>query len=458
MKSTPLILTLSSLCLWLSSCNKLLEIPESKNQVETPVIFADSVNASAAVVGIYYTLGSSESIHNSFIKYMSLYTDELLHTTGDQTIDEFNQSKVPSANYLNKDLWGNFYSVVYQCNSVLEGIESSKKLSLAAKSVLGAEAQFLRAFANFYLLNLYDHIPLVLTTNVDVNRRLGQTDPQLVYDQIVKDLLDAKLKLPASYIGNGKVRANRWAASALLARVYLYRESWIEAEKEATAVINSGLYSPLPVLNEVFLANSKEAIFQLWNPNGFVNDVTALIPATGMSLPNYPVSMQLVLDFDLTDGRRSNWLSKSEVTTDGVTEVYFTLGKYKNRNASTFHTEYTMVLRLTEQYLIRAEAVAHLDRVSAAVNDLNVIRERATGLVPLDHQLSKAGCLNAVLKERRLELFSEWGHRFFDLKRTRQLDPVLGSLKNTWKSTSEALPIPQTEITYNSNLIQNNGY
>ena len=78
--------------------------------------------------------------------------------------------------------------------------------------------------------------------------------------------------------------------------------------------------------------------------------------------------------------------------------------------------------------------------------------------MPLSLLLTKEECLAAVEQERRIELFSEWGHRFYDLKRTGRAYAVLGAIKPMWESTDTVYPIPQNEINANPFLTQNEGY
>src|SRR5690606_19066848 len=109
-----------------------------------------------------------------------------------------------------------------------------------------------------------------------------------------------------------------------------------------------------------------------------------------------------------------------------------------------------------EQYLIRAEARAQLSNIAGAQADLNKIRIRAG----LGETLasSQNELLTAILQERRFELFTEHGHRFFDLKRTGNLDNVLGS-KPGWNTTDRLFPLPEKELLLNPNLLpQNPGY
>jgi hypothetical protein len=94
---------------------------------------------------------------------------------------------------------------------------------------------------------------------------------------------------------------------------------------------------------------------------------------------------------------------------------------------------------------------------SSAAADLNVIRNRA-GL-PNTTASTQEELILAIEHERRMELFAEWGHRFFDLKRNGRLDEVLGRIKPNWSSTDAVLPLPQSELLINQNLApQNPGY
>lgn len=448
----PYVLGIIMLLMTLLSCNKLIEVPESKSQVESSAVFTDSTLATSALLGAYYTLSNNVV---SF-KYISLYADEYAQTTGDQTLDEFSRSQVLPENYLNQSLWTGLYSTIYQANAVIEGVDKSL-LSPGLKVQLQAESRFLRAFSYFYLLNLYDHIPMILSTNVDQNRSAKQTDGQTIYKQITEDLTLAKSLLKSSYSGSGKVRANRYAASALLARVYLYQKNWKAAEQEAAEILSSGQYSPLPSPSETFYAGNNEAILQWWNQTGFIPDASSLIPSAGTAIPSYVLLDDLYQSFTIDDNRKTAWIASNTIGSGAAAIKYPYNAKYKNRTVGAGRPEYSMVLRAAEQYLIRAEALARQGKIKDAIFYLNLVRSRAN-LGPIDENSDSELVLAAINMERRLELFGEYGHRFLDLKRQNQLDLVLGTLKDGWKSTARALPIPKTEITYNPNLIQNEGY
>ena len=107
-------------------------------------------------------------------------------------------------------------------------------------------------------------------------------------------------------------------------------------------------------------------------------------------------------------------------------------------------------------YLIRAEARAEQGNTAGAAADLNIVRQRA-GLPPTT-ATDPAVLLAAILHERQIEFFAEWGHRWLDLKRTGAVTSVLSAEKSHWDVTDALYPIPANELTENPKLVQNPGY
>jgi hypothetical protein len=318
-----------------------------------------------------------------------------------------------------------------------------------------AQAKFLRAFCYFYLTNLYGAVPLVLTTDVAQNSVLGQSSSAAVYQQIIADLQFAQSNLATDYSASAGQRtmANQSAATALLARVYLYTGDWADAEAQATAMIgNNALYSLATNLATVFTPSNNEAILQFYNDaNGFTDYANQVLPNAVAKVPTYILTPQLVNAFEAGDNRKAEWLDS--LTYNGT--VYYYPYKYKSL-VSGANAEYYTLLRLAEQYLIRAEARAEQGNISGAQADINVIRNRAgLGNTTAGDQTS---LLAAVAQERRIELYCEWGHRWLDLKRTGTANAVLGAEKTTWTATDVLWPIPSAQIIANANLVQNAGY
>jgi len=155
-----------------------------------------------------------------------------------------------------------------------------------------------------------------------------------------------------------------------------------------------------------------------------------------------------------------HWIGRTLYSVNGT--MYFLPGKYKAGPAQIAPngtaTEYYMVFRLAEQYLIRAEAYMHQNKLANAVSDINKIRQRA-GIPLLSMESSGDGIMKAIIKERRHELFAEWGHRWLDLKRWGLAGQVLAETKGSgWQSTDSLYPIPGAELRSNPSLTQNEGY
>ena len=212
-------------------------------------------------------------------------------------------------------------------------------------------------------------------------------------------------------------------------------------------------------LDNVFVKTSQEAILQLQAINtstaGPINtwEGYSIIPLNTTTAPGYIMYSNFVTSFEsLTDKRYLSWI-KSYTPATGPT-VYYPF-KYKVRVGAV--TEYSMVLRIAEQYLIRAEARAQQSNIGGAKSDIDAIRTRA-GLLPLATGLTKDQLLLAVEKERKLELFNEWGHRWFDLKRTGRAITVLSAIKTGVTTDDLLYPIPLDATLTNNKLTQNKGY
>lgn len=436
--------------LLITSCKKLITVDAPSDEIPAESVFSNDALADAAVADLYYSLSG-------------YFDSNLLPVINGMTADELNTLNGTHLRYVNNAIlptdapllssWRELYKVIYGANAVLEGLAISNGLSQGKVLQLKGEAEFLRAFCYYYLLNCWGDVPLIITTDVNQTALAPRTGIDSVYDQIISDLSHASQLLPASYYTGEKVRASRWAAVALLARVQLQRGNWEDAIVLSSQVINSGAYTPLISPDSVFLRNSHPAILQIWRSEGYTLLGQTFLPSEG-SFSFYPFTDDFMQSFETGDKRRESWTKP--FTYGGAT--YYNCYKYRNRTAAIpGKEEYLMVLRIEEQYLIRAEAFAHLNNNRNALADLNILRTRA-GLPVISDTTIRDSCLPLVEQERRMELFTEWGDRWFSLHRTGRLDEVLKTMKPGWKSTAALYPIPQEERNRNPHLSQNNGY
>jgi starch-binding outer membrane protein, SusD/RagB family len=449
--STCICFTIALVILMSASCRKLVQVDEPDDSFTSTMVFSNDSLAQAAVTGLYIKIMSSSKflLCGAMSVFPSLSSDELARFIPMASEEQFSSNAILASNQLiNVNIWKAAYAYIYQCNICIEGLNKSSGVSAEVKNRLAGEVKFMRALCYYYLINLYGDVPLALGTNADVNAMLSRTPVDQIYKQIEMDLVDA-----GNVLSNKKVKTvpTIFTAQALLARVYLHMAKWDKAYQMATAVINSGQFVLQTNLNDVFLKDSKETIFQLApvqsgmnSPEGFL-----FVPVGGR--PAYSIINSLLNAFESGDLRKGSWIKSGSFNG----QPYSYPNKYKV-NASTTPTEYNVVLRLAEQYLIRAEARANQNIIEDAVQDINVIRARA-GLLALSTTIGTEQCLKAIEQERRVELFTEWGHRWFDLKRTNRVNEVLGT-RTGWTHNDQLYPIPFSELETAPNLEQNPGY
>jgi hypothetical protein len=448
------------------SCKKFIDVDPPLTQLLTPDVFNNDNTATAALTSIYAQMSSLSTIST----ITGLSSDEFIYYGTPPYTNVYLNSLIASdADGLTNFLWKPQYEYIFQANSVIEGLEANSDVSAAVKQQLLGEAKFVRAFWHFYLVNLYGDIPIVTTTDYKKNLNAGRSSQTVVYAQIISDLKEAKELLSKNFVGpdntptSERVRPTKWAAMALLARAYLFIDDYTNAEAEATSVINNtATFSIVQDLNMVFQKNSNEAIWQILPPSDITGYNTDegnqfILKSTPNSSNGVSLSNQLLMVFERDDKRKLNWVGKF---TDEITNSdYYFPYKYKIQTGSDL-SEYSMVLRLAEQYLIRSEARTQLGRLNEAIDDLNVIRIRA-GL-PGTTAISQLELLSAVAHERQVELFSE-GYRWLDLKRTNKVDEVMENVTplkggGSWKSYQQLYPIPTVDIQNSINVKQNPQY
>ncbi len=429
--------------LFTTSCSDFVEIDPPRTDLVRNTVFDSDATANAAVVNMYYKMALMESYGsggaNSISFMAALSADEAINSFSFlEELQSFNVNTLVSSNEWIRMVWSDVYATIYEANAIIEGLSASTSVSDDMKNQLMGEAYFMRAFCHFYLVNLFGDVPLVLTSDYALNQVIGRTPTADVYQHMIDDLVNAQSMMNDDYkLTQGeKTRPSRSAATALLARVSLYIQDWEKAEAYATAVISDNTFG-LGALNETFLKNSDEALWQLYPINGYAYDwEVSVIYST--------LEPSLLSAFEAGDQRNVVWAS------GGMASKYI--------SSDHSRAEYTTVMRLAELFLIRAEARAMQDNIAGAQEDINLIRTRAgLGDTPASN---KEDLLLAIEQERRVELFMEWGHRWMDLKRYQHVDDVMSALRDDWQSTDALYPIPDAQILNDPAMkdAQNPGY
>jgi starch-binding outer membrane protein, SusD/RagB family len=470
-----------------TGCKKLVEVDNPETNPASATTYTNDATAASVLTSIYAKMAIPSFAQgiNSINLFAGLAADEM------QTPPAIPNQAIQNA-YKNQSglalpsVWRELYANIYVANAAIEGIaKSTAGMSDSVKNQLTGEAKFMRAFLHFYAVNLFGDVPYITSTDPKVNVSATRTSKQQVYNNIIADLKDAQTLLKDNFVtptggiptntasswATDRVRPNKWTATALLARVYLYNFEWANAETEAGKVIaHTALFNLVTDITKVFVRDSKEIIWSIQPTKvGFATEeaVTLLLTPTTPINPNQPVFLRqaFLTNFETGDKRRTNWIDSPMI----ATTKYYAPSKYKLRAVTqtgstvTLSTEYLVVFRLAEQYLIRAEARAQLDKVADAKLDLNAVRTRA-GLGATAAN-DKTALLTAIEKERQVELFAEWGHRWLDLKRTNRINAVMTVVTplkapgTSWDTNMQLWPIPSNEILLNPNLApQNPGY
>lgn len=448
-----------------AGCSKFIEVPPGKHLIEADGIFNDETTAESAVTAMYYELAMSGMMSNRLrlSSATALAADEMYQNVPNADGTEFFTNMVTTRNGALPGFWGPMYKIIYQANSIIKGLSNAPNISPEAIARLRGEAYLMRAMCHFYLTNFFGDVPLITTTDYRENILVSRSPQEKVFAQIKSDLLQAESDLQDGFLsGQDRFRPNKAVATAFLARVYLYLEDWEHAEIQASKIIGDADYALHSNLNTVFERNSSEALWQMGSTAPDRNTIEGFHFVLLAAPRSEPILREdFVNSFEAGDKRGVDWIGTFTVGND----TWYYPGKYKIGQTTipgTPVTEFLSIFGLAEQYLIRAEARIQQDNIAGGVADLNFLRGKrrmdASAEVPdplpdISTMLSKEAALLVVEEERKHELFTEWGHRWFDLRRTGRADAVLGPLKGSnWQSTDVYFPLPQNEIDRNPNL------
>jgi starch-binding outer membrane protein, SusD/RagB family len=467
----------------LAGCRKYLAAPLPDYEVTTADAFTSDNSSSAALNSVYAACYSQGLFSGApSVGYMTgIYGDELTNYSSQLSPLALYEDGVSSSIGGVTGMWSSFYAQLYTINTAIENLQGQSTLAVPHKNQWLGEAYFLRGLMYFYITNLYSTAPLVLGTNYATNNVLARSPQGEVYAQIVSDLQQADTLLSDSYLNasgattTDRGRPNRMAAAALLAKTYLYTGDWKDAEIQADSIIADAAAYQLTNPLQTFLIGSPEVIWGIEpGENSYYlpyveGDVLAYyitpnnVPANGGVLVS--LSDSLLNAFEPGDLRMADWVGVDSVASggSGPASAYYYAYKYKALGSYTAPQEYITMFRLGEIYLIRAEARAqqgNFTGAGSAASDLNTVRARAT--LPPTTAATQADMLAAIAHERRVELFCENGNRFFDLRRTGNLDAVMNLLAplkgGSWASNKEWWPIPLTDIQNDINLTQTPGF
>lgn len=422
----------------LAGCKKFLE-QEPSNRISVNDIFKDFEGARTTLIGIYDNLKQTDYYERAIGLYADLTGGNIKYARANDPAYfmtyNFSNTSIADQN----DLQGFYlvaYNTIYRANVIFANIQHVADANQLQKNRMLADAYTFRAIAHFDLVRVFaqpynftadaSHPGIIIRTrNTSADEPAGELSTvKQVYDQVVSDL-DSAMLLYANSVaiyagGDAKSYLSLDAAKAIMARVQLYRENWSGAITLCNEVIAAGypLTSNLNYVNGWRRNGGKqmdnEAIFYLYartdvNQGAFGDNFNP-----GNNTFGYMASSNDLLSiFAPGDVRgRSTMFVASPV--NGIT-CYFTR-KYQGRNDSSDNQK---LIRSSELYLIRSEAQAESNNLTAALSDLNRIRQRANPATPALTLTDKQQVLDSIFVERRRELCFE-GHLLFDITRKKK--------------------------------------
>ncbi len=511
------------LVIWfLGGCTEDFLTVTPEGTVFSSTYFQNEQQVQQALLATYDALGHQKGVGLAWSPYLVLsevLSDDAYaggQDAGDGAEEfEFDQFNISTGNEIAHSIWKRNYTGVYRANFTIEKANALENISEENRQRIIAEAKFLRAYFYFEQVRFFENIvmPLAPESPSEAVART-QEDPAVVYNQIASDLVDAINALPEAQ--TERFRATKWAAQAMLARVYLFEDgvygnglnangtaidqNYILTQLED--IINNGGYSLVPDFADVFAGDNEfneESIFEIaydgepvqgdWGSEQYVEGNLAaqmmgprvegasnvFYRGWSFAIPTHKLYQDMQGDPRLpatifTENAILTLSPTATLNTGAYQHTGYYNAKYTTRLADRGTMGTPELHNMLNYRAIRyAEVLLMAAEVGQNVNYMNEVRARV-GLAPVGTYSD-----DALFQERRMELAGE-GHRYWDVLRRGQntasqeltINGIIGPdytgepgiYDVSYRpATRGFLPVPQTEIDLSNNvLIQNEGY
>lgn len=500
------------------SCKKSLDLDiENPNRIDESNFWKtsqDAVEGTNAIYGNFYRNGSPYSRWLPF--YMDVRSDDGYSTSPWNELRSVGALNITQYSFeVNYDTWAHHWRGIYRANQVLANVPAIGMDETLKQRLLG-EAKFLRAVYYYNLVSIWGNIPMILQPSTPADKP-SQVPQEQVWAQIEQDLTDAAAALPASYTGDDIGRATKGAAYGYLGRAHMQQKEWQAAATAFEWMITgpgASQYDLVANYSDNFkhtTENNKESVFEVqfkmrpenggddgptsnvgtsrapffappgngfgdanmqrWVVREFLKettagggrdprlDATALYDSTDVRGPNFTIvygSTFASKNYD-NDTKNRVWYRK-------YLDDYFRINEFEVFNSPVNYR----ALRYADVLLMYAEALNNLNRTVEAYAFVDRVRQRS-GMAKLSvvmPGMNAAQFQTQLEHERIMELTGEsvrwndlarWGY-FDDAAKLAQLKARDTEFNNFVLGRNKYMPIPQSEIDINPNLIQNSGW
>ena len=474
------------------------EITEGSPTDTTTAVLKDKAAAEAQLTNLYERLrNSQEYSHLDLLAETEAHADNAYAGGDGAEPKPFEKNSVdPTDGLLSRD-WSAYLEDIARSNVLINGVEqlhSAGQLSDADYHAYKAQGEIFRAMHMFNMARLWGSFPLITTiaktiTSSNIDEVYPTYFPprstqEECYKQILADLTDAEQYAP-DFNSADRTLMTKTVAQAMLAKVYAEKPvqdyakviTYAEKVRAASGMALEPEYSTLfgwdASKNDCVKRNTSEGILEVHWYVGSSNWESWMY---GRCLEDYDYyftwvkwitpSRDLIQDF-MQEGDTTR-LNQSVVYYSCTWSDYYPASHYPfmYKTRSGYNNLY--MLRLADILLMEAEAYAYQGNLSKSAELVNMVRERAKLKdLTADKTANKDAMIEAVLHERRLELAFE-GQRWFDLVRNGKVEEYMNTVNSrdtgrlqqvrAFDANTYLLPIPQTALDENNNLVQNPGY
>ncbi len=507
MKTPAVYIAILTLLIGLSSCGDDFLTLTPTDVLTDRNFFQNESQAQSALIGVYGTLQDQYAFRN----VRNAAAIEWCMSGGVYDMDqsanrvELHTLNLPPSNSIVTGIYEAAYRGIRQANIVIGRVSKMKSIEDQKKSLIIAQAKFIRGIYYYRLVTYYGGVPLILEElNSSSDLAIPRSSAEDIWKQIENDLKEAASVLPTKWEKSSDIgRATKGAALGFLVRAYLWQHKWNEAVKSSEAIINSGIYELLPDFRDVFREtneNNKEIVFSTQFIGGHSGEGNSLpIRSAPRGAPSKYVGSASWSNFVPT----KHWVDRFERDQNGtiIDQRYWTViigpGEHhqdmpgfimpENVPSGWSKTGYIVtkywqkptvsssgvnppVLRYAEVLLNYAEALNETGRSQEAMVEVNKIRKRA-GLYLKPLTLSKEKVLESIFYEARMGFIWEPYGGFSMLNRRGKFLSFIKKWlsasnykslqvdKKPWLQTKPILlPIPQSALDRNKELVQSPGY
>ena len=421
------------------ACEGPLELDPAQS-IDNEKLIIDGASAAVAMNGLYSNAQDFWGGETTIV--MDVATDITDHIGTFPSWFDINDNNALPDNTGIDDPWEDAYALIYNANVVLSVVPTVTDPTLNQNQTLG-EARALRAWAYYYLTNMFGDVPLIQNP---VGALEEVNVAKTAQSEIVSFIL-SELSTAAGELGDGADanRITKGAVNAMMAKVHAHAGNWSMASAAADNVIAGG-YALAGNFMDLYNGSiSSEAILQLDFNATDQNSLSFFYWDTPGGRHEVGPSEMIRTAYTADDARASS-VADAPMSANGD----FHVTKYSD---FALGSDKPILLRLADILLIKAEAEAEQGNFGAASDYLNMVRARA-GLA--DATLDAGNFKDMILRERMLELAWEGGNRLIDLQRTGRMADVVTA--NGEDACKIVWPIPRPEIDSNTAMVQNPCY